>query len=429
MANKFNPSQISAAFAAKWPGECPFIMNTNRQLDKNFRAGNGATMNINVPPYAEVTTGPALPANLDYTSGVRALTLHQYKVGFEGTLPERDLDLVDYTEEVIKPYAQSLASQVEELALKDSMAVANQAVVVNAVRSGSRISGLAEVQKLRRSVNMIRANRSLGARFGQINPLMLDEVTDVRERFLPPDIARSMWVDAEIGAMGGAKWLANANCAPHVAGTLADALEDDGTNKRVFTVDATLAEGATALTIAVDSSGTGTLVEGETVKKGDVFYVDGCYTVDIFGKAGNAPKAFTVIEDYTVTSADETAGKFTVKIAPVYTNDEANGGSKALCNVSALPAAGAMVKKLFSAEKSYATGLVYDRDSVFVGQAKLLEMAGTESWAEAQAPNGLMVRFYEGPDIRGGVVVSRWDTMIGWQTARTQWSTALYLEL
>ena len=418
MANKFNPSQISAAFAAKWPGECPFIMNTNRQLDKNFRAGNGATMNINVPPYAEVTTGPALPANLDYTSGVRALTLHQYKVGFEGTLPERALDLVDYPEEVIKPYAQSLASQVEELALKDSMAAANQAEVVNVVQGGARVAGLADVQKLRKAVNMIRANRSLGARFGQINPLMLDEVTDVRERFLPSDIARSMWADAEIGQMGGAKWLANPNCAPHVAGSLADT--------DVLAVGTAPSEGATTLVLSVDDGNGNGASAACDIKAGDVFYVDGVYTVDIFGKPGNALKAFTVLEDVSIAAGDTSV---TVKIAPIHTNDEANGGSKALCNVSSLPAASATVKKAFSAGKSYATGLVYDRDSVFVGQAKLLEMAGTESWAEAQAPNGLMVRFYEGPDIRGGVVVSRWDTMIGWQTARTQWSTALYLEL
>ena len=423
MANKFNPSQISAAFAGAWPSESPFIMNTNRTADKNFRAGNGATMNINVPPYAEVTTGPALPAGLDYTSGVRPLVLHQYKVGFEGSMPELSLDLVSYTEEVIKPYVQSLAAQVEELALKDSMVAANQAVVVNTISGGARVAGLADVQKMRKAVNVIRANRSLGSRFGQVNPLMLDEVTDLKDRFLPSDIARSMWADADIGMMGGAKWLANPNCAPHVAGSLVDA----SAGVRAYTVDTASAEGDTSLKIAV--TGSSALTAGETIKKGDVFTVAGVYTVDIFGKPGNALKAFIVTEDHEVTAAEATASAFTVKVAAMYTNDESSGGSKALCNVSALPAASAVVNKVLTAGKSYATGLVYDKDSVFVGQAKLKEMPGTNSWDEAQAPNGLMVRFYEGPDPRGGVAISRWDTMIGWTTARSQWSTALYLEL
>ena len=421
MANKFNPSQISAAFAGAWPSESPFIMNTNRTLDKNFRAGHGATMDINVPPYAEMSTGPALPPGLDYTSGVRPLTLHQYKVGFEGSMPELSLDLVDYTEEVIKPYVQSLAAQIEELALKDSMTAANQAVVVNVISGGARVAGLADVQKLRKAVNVIRANRSLGSRFGQINPLMLDEVTDLKDRFLPSDIAKSMWADAEIGQMGGAKWIANSNCAPHVAGSLVD----ESAGVRAYDIDTAASEGDSTLKIA--ATGSSTLTAGETINKGDVFTVAGCYTVDIYGNAGNALKAFIVTEDHEVTAAEATAGVFTVKVAPMYTNG--TYGSKALCNVSALPAANAVVTKVLTAGKSYATGLVYDKDSVFVGQAKLKEMPGTDSWDEAQAPNGLMVRFYEGPDPRGGVAISRWDTMIGWTTARSQWSTALYLEL
>ena len=420
MAYQFNPNQLSAALAAKWPGESPFIMNTNRQLDKDFRAGNGATMNINVPPYAEVTTGPALTAGqLDYTSGVRPLTLTQYKVGFAPSLMQRSLDLVSFTEEVVKPYAQSLAASVEEAALKDSMVAANQAVVLNTISGGARVAGVADVQKMRKAVNVIRANRSLGARFGQVNPLILDEVTDVKERFLPSDIARSMWADAEIGIMGGAKWLANPNCAPHVAGSLVDA----SAGVRAYTVDTASAEGDTTLKIAV--TGSSALTAGETIKKGDVFTVAGVYTVDIFGNAGNNFKAFIVTEDHEVTAAEATASAFTVKVGAIYTTT----GSKALCNVSALPAANAVVTKVLAASKSYATGLVYDKDSVFVGQAKLREMAGTEGWAEAQAPNGLYVRYTVGPDIKAGEEVGRWDTLIGWQTARSQWSSALYLEL
>lgn len=419
MANKFNPSEISAAFAGAWPAESPFIMNTNRSLDKSIKAGNGSTMDVNVPPYAEMSTGPALPPNNDYTSGVRTLKLTQYKVGFEGTMPELSLDLVDYTEEVVKPYVQSLAAQIEELALKDTMVAANQALVVNVVSGGARVAGLADVQKMRKAVNIIRANRSLGSRFGQINPLMLDEVTDVKDRFLPSDIARSMWADAEIGAMGGAKWLANSNCAPHVAGTLVD----ESASVRAYAVSAASSEGDT--TLAIKATGSSALAAGETIKKGDVFAVAGCYTVDIYGKPGNALKSFIVVEDHEVTAAEASAGAFTVKVAAMYTNS----GSKALCNVSALPAADAVVHKVLTAGKSYATGLVYDKDSVFVGQAMLKPMPGTDSQAEAMAPNGLMVRFYEGPDPRGGVAISRWDTMIGWTTARSQWSTALYLEL
>lgn len=420
MAYSFNPNKLSAAFAAKWPLESPFVMNTNRTLDKNLRAGNGATMNINVPPYAEVTTGAALTGGqLDYTSGVRALTLTQYKVGFAPTQMQRSLDIVDMAEEVVKPYAQSLAATIEEIALKDSMCAANQAAVVNVVSGGARVAGVADVQKLRAAVNVIRANRSLGSRFGQINPLMLDSVTDVKERFLPSDIARSMWADAEIGAMGGAKWLANSNCAPHVAGTL----ENESDSVRAYAVSTAANEGDTSLVIAV--TGSSSLTASETIKKGDVFTVAGCKTVDIYGKAGNALKAFIVTEDHEVTAAEATASAFTVKVAPMYTIS----GSKALCNVSALPAANAVVTKVLAASKSYSTGLVYDKDSVFVGQAKLLEMAGTEGWAEAQAPNGLIVRYTEGPDIKAGETVGRWDTLIGWTTARSQWSTALYLEL
>ena len=107
-----------------------------------------------------------------------------------------------------------------------------------------------------------------------------------------------------------------------------------------------------------------------------------------------------------------------------------NASTKPMINVSALPAASDVATSVFAAGKTYLCGLVWAKEAVYTGQAKILTMAGTERFGESDdAPQGVIVSYTAGPDILNGREIGRWDWLGGWTTAQSNWTCAIFLPL
>lgn len=425
MAYNFTTNQIAEAFASKIPSQLPFLANINRTLDRKVRAGNGATYNIVLPDYSRVGDGPAIEeSELAYETGVRSVTLEQNHVAFGATQDTRTLDIIDFAELVVKPYAQSFASHIQRKALRQARRACASAVVLNATETAGRIAGVLDFLKFRQSSGILeKARAGAGNFFGIIDPLVMASATNIANYFLPAEVAGKAWRDSVLGRYANAEWMTTADLDEFEAGTLARegitfkvATAPTGTTITELEISYTVGTGATAP--AAD----------QTIKAGEVINVAGCSVADIYGKPLNAvPLAFVVKTDHAITAAEVSAKKFTVEVETVLVNDGAANRATGTC--AAAPVANAAVTFLFREGKTYATGIEWQRDAIWSAQTKLLKMSGTAEMGEAEARNGLIVAYTTGPDIMKGREIGRWDTMFGMTTARPQWATALYLEL
>ena len=422
----FKTSEIAVAFAAVFPSKLPFLMNTNKELQKNFVAGNGRLMNISLPDPGIVGTGAVINDNqLNYTAGSVALELVQYNTAFGADQLTRSLNIKDFTEQVAKPRAQNLASKVQTVAIRAARNGASQAIVVNKRSGGVIVNQEVDVNQLRFASATIRKAKSFGDLAGIVDPMLMSSSTNLMNLFLPADVSTKMWRESSLGRYANAEWLETPDCETHTAGTLLDA-SSDSTNGRSYKVTATVAEGATSLGITVTGAGTGVLTAGETVKAGDVFYVQAglnkIKNVDIHVKTmTQSDRAFICNKDYTVTAADVSAGAFSISVSAIYTTGLANA------NASSLPVADAAVTKLFSAGSTYVTGLLYDKQAVMTGFGSIQPFAAAENTFAAESPQGIRIQYTKGSMIKDGADLNRWDVATASVLVRPQHAVALYL--
>jgi hypothetical protein len=413
MANIFKPNQLAEAAALAFPQKAVFLLNTSNQLNRDYRAGNGATVNVVLPDYPEVVAGAAINAGteLNYQSGVKPLTVSQWHVSFGAEQMIRSLDIMDFAKQVARPYAAALASNIQKRAISESIAQADSSVVVGS-------AGVLDVSLLRYAPALVKKGRSFGSElFGVIDPLMMSQATNISNLFLPSGISEPMWKDAALGKFAAAEWFETPDCEDYVAG--------DCDQLASMSVTANLSEGATALGITFGTAPT----SGTTLKKGHRFHVAGVYAVDIYGNSTGKLVDF-VAKSYTVGGVTSDDVTFDGLITAITVNLEKAiyATSKPMINVSALPAANAGVDSVFVAGKTYLTGFVWAREAVYTAQTKLLSMAGTENFGESDdVPQGVIISYTAGPDILNGREVGRWDWVGGWVSARPNWTVAVFL--
>ena len=412
MANNFTPNVLAKAFAAPFPSKLQFIKNAVQTLNPEFRAGNGATMNIVVPDYPTVVSGAVINAGteLNYQSGVRPLTLTQKHVAFGAEQAIRSLDILSFVEQVAKPYAAALASDIQKQAIAEVSAQADASVVIGS-------AGAIDMNKFRMAAKLIRKARSFGAEmFAIIDPMLLGQASNLANLFLPSSISEPMWKDSTLGRFGGMEVFDSADCESYTAG--------DCDQLAAMSVTANVAEGATSIGITFSTAPT----SGTTLKKGHRFNVAGIQAVDIYGNPTGALYDF-VAKSYTVggVTADDVTFDGVVTAITVNLEKAVYATSKPNINVSALPAASDTASSVFAAGKTYLTGLIWAKEAVYVGQARLLPMAGTESTGESNPESGVLVSYTAGPDILNGREVGRWDWLGGWCVPRTNWVVPVYL--
>jgi hypothetical protein len=179
-----------------------------------------------------------------------------------------------------------------------------------------------------------------------------------------------------------------------------------------FAIDATAVitytEGAATLSI-----GTGT--NTGTLKAGQVLNAVGVNTVDIYGVSTGKPYAITVLEDVTFA-----ANAATVKVKPMYFTAGPNK------NVSATPNA-KVVSSVHASATSYQSVLIWDKQSFITASAKLKGLAVSEKkGASGKVMNSLLQVTSDGLK---GIDILRWDVLVGFAIARTNWVSRVDVKL
>lgn len=403
----FKVSQIAIPFLAEYADALPILINTNKQLDKEFRAGTGVTMTMVIPDHPEVTDGPSLNPSivgsdvLGYSAGSKTLTLVQRKVAIGADQVQRALDISDFRGQVAKPYAAKLASQIQKLAAKEVQLHAAHQIVLGGTKNFEEIGGL---------IASIRASRSYDDLFGALSPQLNSKVISSGIQFFNPSTQISdMFKSAKLGMYNTVEFYSTPDVVGLTTGTLA---LGSGTALKVKT---TLVSGDTKLTLKV-VGGTATLTG--TVKAGQVFTVAGSEAVDIYGVSVGTPYAFVVLADKTASG-----NEIELTVDPVYVTAD----NRALANVSAYPVADAAVTQVHASNASYLGGIIWDKQSLMFGSAKLAPMAGTESMVSDDAPNGVSITVTHGPDIMEGREICRFDTLTGFALVRKNWAGCAWL--
>lgn len=401
----FKTSSIAIPFLAEYADSLPILVNCNKQLDAEYKAGTGTTMTMILPDHPDVTTGAAIDeAQLGYTGGTQSLTLTQRKVALGADQVQRALSIKDFKGQVAKPYGAKLASEIQKLAAKEVQMSASHQVVIAAATAFEDLGAL---------IASIRASRSFDELAGCVGPALNSRIISSGIKFFNPSTQISeMFKNSRLGVYNTAEFYSSPDVVGLTTGTLAL-----GAGTQLNVKNAVTVAGTTTLTLQVTggtATMTGTIVAGQSV------IVDGCDAVDIYGVDVGTPYAFV-----SQTTATAAANEIELTVLPLYTSAH----SKPLANVSAYPAADAAASLLQASNSVYLGGIVWDKQALLFGSAQLAPIAGTESENFADGPNGLSIRVTRGPDIMQGREVVRYDVLNGFKLVRQNWAGAVWFKV
>ena len=385
-------SQIAVPMMDELNKKLPLLNNATKEYNKNYIGGNGTTLNIIIPDFGVVGTGPALVAGqLNYNSQTVALVLIQNSVAIPLTQINDTLYLSDKQIQVAEPYAARLATAIQ-LSAANNIALAADGITVT---SGS-------FSTIRTAVGSIKASRYDGKIIGVLSNDFYTAVVNSGLQFFNTGVALTNKEGSEIiSNYGGAEWYETPDIAPLVTGTWAPAT--------TATVTTTVsADGATSITIT-DATATSAV----SIAAGQAFAVTGIKIVDRYGAA--------IAQDYAFiaqASAVGSAGSMTVTVKPL------TFSSIPTKNVSGVITAGLVVKAIHAANSTYSRGLVYGREAFAYGAAKLNPIA-TTSVSFEDVDGGLAIMATEGQDVYNGLSYIRWDTLTGFKMLRSNFARVI----
>jgi hypothetical protein len=182
-----------------------------------------------------------------------------------------------------------------------------------------------------------------------------------------------------------------------------------GTRTGAHTVTTTVStQGATTIAI----TGTGT----QTIKKGDVFTINGRYAVN-----PQTRESTGALQQFVATAdATAVAGAYTVSVSPaIYTSGQA------LATVDSFPTAGDTITFLGSASTQYPQNLIYHKDAITFATADLLLPNGVDM-ASRKVHNGISMRIVRQYDINNDRMPCRIDVLYGYSVIRPQMAVRLW---
>lgn len=386
----FTVTQIAVPFVAEFAKSLPLILNSNKQLDKEFKSGNGSTMTVTIPDYPTVQNGAtAVPTN--YASGDRQITLSHNNVSIDSNAVVRALDIGNFKDQVAVNYGARLASYIQTRAAETIKLTADVHKVISAT---------SEFKDLGQAIASIKKARSFGKVVGVLDPELHQVIAGAGLTFFNSQ-KDDLYKLGSIGKYAGAEFYETADIAPLITGSLV--VSGD------FAVDGAITNGATSITLD------GTSVVG-TIAKGQGFTIAGVKAVDIYGQALSSDYVFVAQEDATAAG-----NEITITIKPVTT-------VKPLSNVSALPADGAAVSLLQDANSTYLCGVIYDTMGFIHGNAKFAPISGMEQ-KEMKVAGSLSITTSRGPDPIHFKEIVRWDNLSSELLVRTNWASVVWYKV
>ena len=320
-------------------------------INKNTRS-NGV-IEVYVPAGGtgdtEQLTGPNGPiANaLDRTNDTQRGNSSYYKVscyahnGWElvnhGAL-EDIFQIGEITPNIVRPRINHLVQNIEK-----------DLVGRNWTRAaGACVSATADFGVLSKSMAYLEAIKSTGSWTGFMSPLLksLLSTASMREKFdLPDDIMKEMYRRNSIGIYANADWVNEAFMPMFKQGA---ALSTANTGVKVAAAVST--QGADQIQLTGLSTG--------PIKKGTTFTIEGVYDVSTAGLQMDWLKVFVVQEDAT-----DTEGAATVKVLPIYFNDNTKGYQNTVFVDGSAIAAQSAVTGLCDSGATYYTALIKEDEA------------------------------------------------------------------
>lgn len=385
MSNSILTSSMAVPFVAEIESNLPVLSNGNVQFNKEFVAGNGTTIDILIPSYGNTGTGADISGRISDVKNTKVpVTLVQYSDGITLDMVEQALKVSDFAGQIAGPYGAKFASDIQKVAVNDLKLSADN---VSVIGTGSGAVTYTDISK---GIAALNSARSSGEKFGAMSPDLATAVQNSGINFFQADLKDS-FVNGKLGTFRGARCFETPD--------LADVLSIGA--QTITTVTCTAyTEGAATMAIG------GTALVG-TLKAGQVLNLAGVNSVDIYGNDAGKLYAVTVLADVAAA-----ANAATIAVKPIWWTAGPNK------NVTVTPVAKALTS-LHAASTTYQTVLFWDKQAFITASAKLKGLAVSEKkGASGNVMNSLLQVTSDGLK---GIDVLRWDALLGFAIARSNW--------
>lgn len=360
-----------------------FIGNIARDYDDRFAqdgAKIGDTLKIRLPNQYVVTDGATLVKQDTGETSVDLKVQSQKHVGMNFSTAELTLSLDDFSKRIIQPAMSVLAANVESTVLNDVYKkVYNQ---VNNQGNAATFRSILQGRKI--LVDNLAPPTDLNATLSTADNV--DLVDALKGLFNDSKEVGKQNREGYLGRTAGFDFMENTLLPAHTRGAEAG-----------YQVNGA---GQTGSTLAVNT-GTG------AGNAGDVFTIAGVYRVH------PETKVSTGILQQFVLTANYAGGNGNMSISPAIVIT----GAKQ--NVSAAPAAGALLTFAGTASTAHGISLGYAEDAFAFATADLVMPKGVD-WSARQVLDGISMRIVRQYDINNDALPCRVDILFGWEAIRPQ---------
>lgn len=395
-----NASMIAKEGLMQFKNALGFTKGVNRQYDDQFASKGGAkignTINVRLPHNFEVSDGAALTLQ-NVTDRTVALALNKRKhVAFQFSTQELTLNIEDFSKRFIRPAAISLANKVDIDGLAETENIF-QSVGIPGTPATTMETYLSAGEKL----NDMACPQ--GDRTMLINPRSSTKIVNALLTLHESSAQiKDQYEDGVMSRAAGFDWRMSQNIYRHTVGPLGGTPLMSGA----------MVDGSSVLTKGWTSAAASRLKAGDSISFAGVNAVN-----PITGQQTDNLAQFVVTADFS----SDGSGNGTVSVSPAIVS------SGAYKNVSALAADGAAIT-IFAHASSYAglvtaNNLAYHKDAFILGCADLYIPQGVDMSSVANDDeSGLSIRFVRAYDPRTDEMISRFDILYGWLSARKEWA-------
>ena len=373
--------------------------NVNRQYDNSYAvegAKIGTTLRIRLPDRALVTDGAALQVQDDNEQFTTLTVASQKHIAVNFTTAEMTMQLDDFAERVLKPRISQLAASIDADVANSFNSIYQSVGTPGTTPSSTQVL-LAAQQKLNEAAAV------MSPRYVTVNPAANAALIEgMKGLFNPVSTISAQFKNGMFGE--GILGFNELNMSQSIKQFTT------GSRAATTTVSATVStQGASKITLVG--------VDGQTLKKGDVFTIANVFAVNPQTRESTGSlQQFVVTADVTAASSLYTD----VNIAPaIYTS------SHALATVNSFPQAAAAVTFLGGVSTQYPQNLVYHRDAIAFATADLLMPQGVDM-ASRQVHNGISMRVVRQYDINNDRMPCRIDVLYGYSVIRPQMAVRLW---
>lgn len=235
--------------------------------------------------------------------------------------------------------------------------------------AGCTVTSVIGFGVLGKAMSYIETIKSTGSWTGFMSPLLKSLISDstlskASGFDVPDSVLRDMYGKYALGYCQGAEWVNE----PFMPVFKSGALNTTDSASGITVKSDVTTQGATEIVI------TGFAASG-TIKKGTPFTIEGVYDVSTAGIKMDWLKTFIVQED-AIAVADSAVYKYTLKVLPMYFNDDTKGYANNLFNSDSKIPATAAVKGLCAASSTYYTAFIKEDEALNFTPFELPDVEG-----------------------------------------------------